>query len=81
VSASLQQAQTCSLTGLISDATAEAQKLASAAGLNLGAILAMSSSAFVSVAANPFVSQSTVGSQLTVPQNCELTVKFGLTRF
>jgi hypothetical protein len=84
VSASLRQAQTCSLTGLIADATAQAQKLASAAGLNLGPILAMSSTASVSVVSvegSPAGSVGTVGSQLTVPQNCALTVKFGLTRF
>jgi uncharacterized protein YggE len=84
VSATLQQAQTCSLAGLIADATAQAQKLAAAAGLNLGGILAMSSIA--SPAANNFVTVaaelgSLVSSQLTQPQNCTLTVKFGLTRF
>jgi hypothetical protein len=83
VSASLQQAQTCSITGLIADATAQAQKLASAAGLNLGAILAMSSIAPTSVAGNfaPVTVGLLVSSQLTTPQNCALTVKFGLTRF
>jgi hypothetical protein len=82
VSAS-QQAQTCSITGLIADATAQAQKLASAAGLNLGAILAMSSIAPTSVAGNfaPVTVGLLVSSQLTTPQNCALTVKFGLTRF
>lgn len=81
VSASLQQAQTCSITGLIADATSQAQKLASAAGMNLGPILAMSSTA--SSAVNQTYSIFLVGSYAsgTTPQNCTLTVKFGLTRF
>ena len=81
VSASLQQSQTCSITGLIADATAQAQKLASAAGLNLGSILAMSST--TSSPANQTISAFLIGSVGfgTTPQNCTLTVKFGLTRF
>lgn len=82
VSAALQQAHTCNLTSLIADAITQAQKLASAAGLNLGSILAMSSvapnevpTAVTAVGFVNFVSQP-----LAV-LNCALTVKFGLTRF
>ena len=42
VSAQLQQSQSCSNSGLIADATAQAQKLAAAAGLTLGPILKLS---------------------------------------
>jgi len=86
VSASAQQSQVCSITGLIADATAQAQKLASAAGLNLGSILAMSSGTSSPAAGNLVQQVETVGSllvsqQLTVPQSCALTVKFTVTRF
>ena len=43
VSAQLQQMRTCSSADLLADARAEAQKLASAAGLFLGGVLSMSS--------------------------------------
>ena len=43
VSAQLQQSQPCSVAGLISDARAQAQTMASAASMTVGAILAMSS--------------------------------------
>jgi len=79
VSASLQQSQTCSITGLIADATAQAQKLAAAAGLNLGSILALSSGASVPVYS--FESIGALTSQLALPQRCALTVKFSVTRF
>jgi len=42
VSQQLQQSQACSNSDLIADATAQAQKLAAAAGLTLGAILKLS---------------------------------------
>jgi uncharacterized protein YggE len=80
VSASLQQSQTCSIPGLITDATAQASKLASAAGLNLGSIVAMSSAGSNSRVAFETISGA-FSSQLTVPQNCALTVKFAVTRF
>jgi uncharacterized protein YggE len=44
VSPQLQQSQTCSVADLVSDARAKAQKLANAAGVTLGNILAMSTS-------------------------------------
>lgn len=43
VSAQLQQSQACPVAGLISDARSQAQTLGNAAGMNVGAILAMSS--------------------------------------
>lgn len=84
VSTSLLQSQACSIPGLISDATAHAQKLASAAGLTLGSILAMSSNVSNPVANNS-VPVATIGTfssgALTTPQSCALTVKFAVTRF
>ena len=83
-----QQSQTCSIPDLIADASAQAHKLANAAGLTLGSILAMSS-----VASNPLENNSVpaavfgtgtgsfVNSILTTPQSCVLTVKFSLARF
>src|SRR5277367_6147996 len=44
VSQQLAQSQTCSIASLLTSDTAQAQTLAAAGGLNLGAILAMSSS-------------------------------------
>ena len=86
VSSGMQQSQTCSIPDLIADASAQAHKLANAAGLTLGSILAMSS-----VASNPvennnvpaaiFGTGSFVSNFLTTPQSCVLTVKFALTRF
>ena len=84
VSTSLLQSQTCNIAGLIVDATAQAQKLAAAAGLSLGSILAMSSNTSSPVSNNS-VPLATIGTfssgTLTTPQNCALTVKFTLTRF
>ena len=84
MSAALQQSQTCSIPDLLADARAQAQKLADAAGLTLGAILAMSSFA-ATPAANPDTGIAIPGlistALLTTPQICTATVKFGLTRF
>ena len=84
VSTTLLQSQSCSIPGLIADATAQAQKLAGADGLNLGSILAMSSNTSSPVASNSVpvaIAGSFVSSELTVPQSCALTVKFAVTRF
>jgi uncharacterized protein YggE len=84
VSTSLLQSQTCNIAGLIAEATGQAQKLASAAGLNLGSILALSSNTSSPVANNSVpvaIAGGFASSQLTVPQSCALTVKFGVTRF
>lgn len=84
VSTSLLESLSCNIPGLIANATAQAQKLAAAAGLTLGSILAMSSSTSSPVASNS-VPVAVVGSfsssNLTTPQSCALTVKFTLTRF
>ena len=84
ISTSLLQSQPCNITGLIADATAQAQKLAAAAGLSLGSILAMSSNTSSPVANNSVpvaIAGSFSSGILTTPQGCALTVKFTLTRF
>jgi uncharacterized protein YggE len=84
ISTSLLQSQACNIAGLIADATAQAQKLASAAALSLGSILAMSTSTSIQVANNSVpvaIPGGFVSSPLTVPQGCALTVKFSVTRF
>jgi hypothetical protein len=83
VSAQLQQSQACSVTDLISDASAKAQQLAAGAGLTLGTILAMASSTSLATGTtvpNVSLGFTSVSSILTVPQSCALTVKFALTR-
>lgn len=78
VSPQLQQSQTCAFTDLVGDARAQAQKLATAAGLNVGAVLAMSSFTSTTVpngvviTGYPYTSYSPV---------CSMTVKFALGRF
>jgi uncharacterized protein YggE len=67
------QSQTCALTDLIADARAQAQKLADAAGMGVGVILAMSSATSVPVIGSY--------SSLAPPPNFTLTVKFALQRF
>ena len=80
VSQQLAQSQTCSASDLISDARAQAQKLANAGGVTLGSILAMSSSvSSSSVAALQFYLAADFVSESAVP--CTLTVKFAVTRF
>jgi uncharacterized protein YggE len=71
-----QQSQTCALTDLIADARAQAQKLAGAAGLGVGVVLAMSSATSVQTAGSP----SFLLGAVSLP-NCTLTVKFALQRF
>ncbi len=84
VSQQLVQSQTCSLSGLITAATVQAQNLAAASGLTLGAILALSSSTsnFVLTPAN-IVSGlgyvSTIPGSATPPP-CAISVKFNVTR-
>lgn len=74
VSPQLQQAQTCSIPDLFTDARAQAQKLADAAGLNLGPILAVSGTTANNVAA------AVIG-LYSIPQVCSLTVKFAASRY
>jgi len=52
----LQQSQSCSNSDLIADATAQAQKLAAAAGLSLGPILKLSNA--------PLIQQNPIGARL-----------------
>jgi uncharacterized protein YggE len=84
VSQQLVQSQTCSLSGLITAATTQAQNLAAASGLTLGAILALSSStsnsAFTptNVISGPGYVSTIPGS--AVPPPCAITVKFNVTR-
>jgi hypothetical protein len=80
VSQQLQQSQPCVVADLIADARAQAQKLADAAGLSLGSILAMSSPV-TSIAGsnNASLSSFLIGVQFP-PSICAVTVKFALIR-
>jgi uncharacterized protein YggE len=80
-----QQAQTCTNANLISDATAQAQKLASAAGVTLGPIaklsttpLAVSGLSGIFAPAELVVVNSIVPANYSVPLSCSLTVQFRL---
>jgi hypothetical protein len=64
VSQQLQQMQVCPLSGLLSDAQAQAQKLANVAGFSVGTVVAMSSS-------------TSIPSGATLV--CSMTVEFSLT--
>ncbi len=77
VSQQMLQAQTCPVADLLSDARAQAQKLAASAGMNAGAILAISS--FVSSPVSGYINSGFVlgGTSVAIP-NCSATVKFGL---
>lgn len=75
VSTQTLQAQTCSLTDLLSDARTKAQGLATAAGLKVGAILAMSSN--IASGPNAVVAVSGILTSTVIP-NCSVTVKFAL---
>jgi len=73
------QSQACALPDLIADARAQAQKLADAAGMGVGVILAMSGATSVPTATTAGLSSFLIG---VVPlSNCALTVKFALQRF
>jgi uncharacterized protein YggE len=77
VSQQAQQPQACLLTDLLADARAQAQKLADAAGLGVGVILAMSSATLTAPSSISFV--GALGATPLSP--CSLTVKFALQRF
>ncbi len=86
VSPQSQQSNACPIPDLLADARAQAQRLADAAGLSLGVVLAMSSATSlpaggqVSVPALvPGISFSTVSSPF--PSICSMTVKFALLRY
>ena len=75
VSTQLQQSQPCAAADLVSDARTQAQKLAAAAGMSVGAIMAMAGPAVAaSSSVNPF-------SSATYYPVCTLTVKFALGAF
>jgi hypothetical protein len=85
VSLALQQSQVCSVADLIADARIQAQKLASAAGMSVGSILAMASGtamgtpgsgAYIGIPIGAFISTSSFASG--IPPTCTATVKFAL---
>jgi uncharacterized protein YggE len=85
VSPGLQQSQVCAMPDLLSDARAQAQKLAEAANMTVGAILAMSSSTAtvlpgsgvpITAYLGSLTSTSLLNSQLGA--GCFVTVKFAL---
>jgi uncharacterized protein YggE len=84
VSQQLQQSQTCSNSDLIADATAQAQKLAAAAGVTLGPILKLSNvplvpSALVGTIAERLGSFSDfLLGYVPSPVTCSLSVQFQL---
>ena len=81
VSQQLAQSQTCSISGLISSATTQAQNLATASGLTLGSILALSSAAST-VASGSQVPVEVPGLVFSAtPPPCAITVKFNVTRY
>ena len=83
VSAQSQQSPVCPTSDLLTDATTQAQKLASAAGLSLGSVLAMSSGTSVSGNVGTPISVSAVisFSPPILPSVCSMTVKFALLRY
>jgi len=82
VSEQLAQSQTCSLPSLITAATTQAQSLAAAAGVNLGAILALASSISSVVTNSQTVAAGAYISTVlnSTPPPCAITVKFNATR-
>ncbi len=76
VSQQLQQSQPCVVSDLIADARSQAQKLANAAGLTLGQILALSSSTSSTTGS----SSLGLASFLLSSPACSVTVQFALIR-
>jgi|SRR5579862_7816753 len=85
VSQQLAQSQTCSIPALVADATAQAQTLASAGGMTLGAIIAMSSNTSNFVSSPPAIivngAFSSIAGVGAVAPPCLITVKFNTTRY
>jgi hypothetical protein len=71
------QSQSCSLTDLIADARAQAAKLASAAGMSVGAVQAVSGAVTGSMQAGTGIA---AGTSVLTPA-CSITVKFALGGF
>jgi hypothetical protein len=76
VSPQLQQSQPCVVSDLLTDARAQAQKLADAAGLTLGQLLALSSATSSTTVSSSFG----LASFLLSPSVCAVTVKYALIR-
>ncbi|HYL75132.1 MAG TPA: hypothetical protein VEU96_13055 [Bryobacteraceae bacterium] len=79
---STQLQPTCSLSALIADARARAQKIADAGGVGLGSILAMSSvtpNSFIGIFQVPSLGATVTPTPL--PMTCSLVAKFALQRF
>jgi hypothetical protein len=83
VSTQLQQSFVCPIPDLLADAQAQAQKLAGAAGLSLGMVLAMSSGTSVPSGATsvPSIAGFLLYTPPVFPSACSMTVKFGLLRY
>ncbi len=75
VSQQLQQSQPCVISDLLADARAQAQKLANAAGLTLGQILALASSTSSTTG-----SSNSIFNPLPSFSICAATVKYALIR-
>lgn len=80
VSQQLAQSQTCSIPGLVADATAQAQTLAAAGGLTLGSIIAMSS-ATSNISSSTGYLAASISYSIPAPPPCAMTVKFNTTRY
>jgi uncharacterized protein YggE len=83
VSQQAQQAQTCPVADLLADARAQAQKLADAAGLGLGGVLAMSTGTATTVYSGVVPAQISISPYIGSasyypPMPCILTVKFAV---
>ena len=76
-SAKQTQSLSCATSDLLADARAKAQKLADAAGVGVGNVLAMSGDISTAAAG----SAATYYSSNYLPSGCSLTVKFALGRF
>jgi hypothetical protein len=81
VSAQLQQSQLCPTPDLLADARTQAQKLANAAGLTLGTVLAMSSGTSISGGVGLVTSVPSFLLGSASPAVCSMTVKFALLRY
>jgi hypothetical protein len=82
VSQQLAQSQTCSLASLLSAASTQAQSIAAAAGVNLGGILALSSTISTGSTSSQLISSGAFVSTVynSTPPPCTITVKFSATR-
>jgi hypothetical protein len=82
VSTQAQQSHVCPTSDLLADATTQAQKLASAAGLSLGTVLAMSSGTSASSSVGSVsIAGLFVSAPPVLPSVCSMTVKFALLRY